>query len=190
MIITILGRPKSGKTSLITELIDINKAENRLILVYDILNNYSQYPLFNGKSLQNVTRFNNIEHEKFFDLALKVKNCTVVFDEIDLACNAYKIDDSLKRIINYGRNADINVSLICAARRAARVNRDLTACSTKCILFRTREPADLKFISDTVSPDVIDTIKTLPPYEYIIYDLDSDFDPDMIIKYNTLERKA
>jgi len=189
MIITILGRPKTGKTSIISEIIEINKREDRLFLIYDLLGNFKQYYTFDGKHIKQITRFDTISHDEFFKLAYDTKNCTCFFDEIDIACNAHKIDEALFKIINYGRNVNFNVSLISAARRPARVSRDLTAASSKFIILRCREPADLKYLSEQVSPDVVTIVQNLKLFQYIVYDLDEDFEPENVKIYNTKQRE-
>ena len=65
-------------------------------------------------------------------------------DEIDMYLDNYNPDDSLMKVVRYGRHKGISLCGIC--QRPASVKKDLLAQADLVLLFQTVEPNDLKYL--------------------------------------------
>lgn len=79
--------------------------------------------------------------------ALAAENLTLICDEIDrFTAPTAPLPSLFYRILNSSRHSRIRLYIL--ARRPARVNRDLTSYANRMIVFRTMEPADLKYFRE------------------------------------------
>lgn len=81
-----------------------------------------------------------------FRLAARARDLWLVVEEADKYCGPHQIHPDFQDIINYCRQT--NVSVCAMARRAARVNRDLTANADWIVAHRTVEPIDLDYLRE------------------------------------------
>lgn len=81
-----------------------------------------------------------------FRIARQARDLWLVVEEADKYCNASGIQPEFREIINYCRQT--NVSVLALARRAARINRDLTANADWIVAHRTVEPRDLEYLRE------------------------------------------
>lgn len=101
--------------------------------------------------------------ETALKLAKKLKNLTLVIDEVDKISREGRVSKTLWQIINFYRHDAL--SLLCCARRPARVSRDLTGNADEIICFKTQEPNDLKYLAEFGFKD--DILRGLNKYEFI-----------------------
>jgi DNA helicase HerA-like ATPase len=153
-IIYVCGKKGYGKTEL-TKTKIIPKY-NRVVIL-DSLG--FEYPFLSSNTIsefgenieKNVQRDNFVltynpldNHEaEFFKICLVLSDCLIVIEEADLFCTTAQIDDSLNRLIRYGRHRNLDLVLI--SRRPAEVHRNVTAQSDIIISFRQTEPRDLEY---------------------------------------------
>ena len=95
------------------------------------------------------------------------------FDEIDLLCDAHKIDPTLDMLLNYSRHWAC--SIYCNFRRFARVHKTLESLATDFYIFQMIAPRDTQAVEAILSgiPDVtgrevsVARVKSLPLYHNI-----------------------
>lgn len=103
------------------------------------------------------------ETETVLKLAQKLQDVLLVIDEVDKISREGAVSKTLWKIINYYRHDKI--SLLCCARRPARVARDLTGNADEIICFKIQEPNDLKYLKEFGFNE--ENLKSLPKYEFI-----------------------
>lgn len=101
---------------------------------------------------------------ELFGMVFDLGSCSLVVEEASLYCNPYKIDDSFKKILNYGRHRRIN--LVAIARRASELHRDITAQSDFIISFRQTEKRDIYTLQSV--DEKAEELTTLEKYQYKI----------------------
>ena len=102
----------------------------------------------------------------------------VVVDEVDQFCSAYKMEDVLKDVINYGRH--LHIWFLCNARRPARVNRDITSLMDCVIVHYISSGAEERYIED-ITDD-----KFLAEVQEAFDDFDEKCQTDPSYKYRRL----
>lgn len=105
---------------------------------------------------------------------------TLVLDEID----AFKISESpcFDKVIRYGRNR--NIHLVTGCRRPAEISRNITAGANKLYVYRTQEPRDVDYFSETILGPLAEKLMTLPKYHGIFIDYDRDVVGDFRVDEN------
>ena len=95
---------------------------------------------------------------------------TLVLDEVD----AFKIADApcFDQVIRYGRNR--NIHLVTGCRRPAELSRNITAGANRIFIYRTQEPRDVDYFSETIVGEKAETLMTLPKYHGVFVDHDRD----------------
>lgn len=101
--------------------------------------------------------------ETALKLAKKIKNLVLVIDEVDKISKEGRVSKTLWQIINFYRHDGL--SLLCCARRPARVSRDLTGNADNIISFKVQEPNDLKYLAEFGFKE--ETLRNLNKYEFI-----------------------
>lgn len=101
--------------------------------------------------------------------ALAAGNCLVMWEEVDRFIGPSDLRQSpyADKIINAGRHWGVRV--FAAARRAARVPRDLTANATRIIIFQSDENADIRYVRDRCGEEWAAQLPSLPQYHAIEY---------------------
>ncbi len=89
----------------------------------------------------------------------------LIMDEADLFAPARGLSRPMRDAIARGRHWGL--SIIYASRRPAEVNRLLTSQTTRFIVFRTREPGDLRYLKAFIGEDAAARAPTLPKYAYL-----------------------
>jgi hypothetical protein len=94
--------------------------------------------------------------------ALAAENLTVIWDEVDRFTSP-KVDlpPYAFQMVTASRHSKIKIFFM--ARRPARVNRDLTSFASRMIVFRTEEPADVKYFRER-SAKLAELVTGLEPY--------------------------
>jgi hypothetical protein len=80
------------------------------------------------------------------DDVMEGQRVLIVVDEVDQFCSAYKMEDVLKDVINYGRH--LHIWFLCNARRPARVNRDITSLMDAVVVHYISSGAEERYIED------------------------------------------
>lgn len=97
----------------------------------------------------------------------------LVMDEADLFAPSRGISRPMRDAIARGRHWAL--SIIYASRRPAEVNRLLTSQTTRFIVFRTREPGDLRYLKAFVGEEAADRAPTLPKFAYLDISADGEW---------------
>lgn len=131
----------------------------------DLLEYFERY---NPETFRVIARFEETDEqqeqtESLLKLAKKLKDVYLVIDEVDKISREGAVSKTLWQIINYYRHDGI--SLICCARRPARVSRDLTGNADEIICFKVQEPNDLKYLSEFGFKE--NDLRGLAKYEFI-----------------------
>lgn len=182
-IIVLLGKRGSGKTQLIKFLIRFMCFSNTVI--FDTIQS-------GDGSYQNInlnTACENIKvvkttadaemWDKFNDTSMWI-NKFVVIDELDMVNFYHK--NFYTRWINVGRN--FNSGGILSARRPTRLPRDTTANADYSILFQAHERSVIDYYKESFSDEVVDAVKKLDKYEFIIVDANTDIVGNVKLKLN------
>lgn len=99
------------------------------------------------------------------EVAWAAENLTLVWEEVDGVSDAGKLPDRAFKLVNQGRHRRIR--LIACSRRPARVSRDLTANASRLVVFRTREPRDLKYLGEFVDETAAMALPDLADYHAV-----------------------
>lgn len=169
-VLVILGQRGSGKTTLIKWLIRNFNFKNTI--VYDTIqtgdgnfmkeqfgDNVRVAPISADSSFWDGFNSTDIWRDKY-----------IVIDELDMV-NFYH-RNFYTRWINVGRN--FNSGGIISARRPTRLPRDTTANADYSILFRAHERSVIDFYKESFNDDIVELVKTLDKYEFIIVDANSE----------------
>lgn len=90
---------------------------------------------------------------------------TLVIDEADLYASGRNISAGLRNGISRGRHW--NLSIIYASRRPAEVHTLLPSQTERFIIFRTREPSDIRYLRSFIGEDAASKLPDLEKYQYI-----------------------
>lgn len=159
-IVTILGKAGSGKTYLTRET--ILPAVPRPVFICDPMAEFSTLGLQfdsardlwgyvtegrrNDSQVYTLRVTRDGDAEALFRMLTVAKEpCTLIVDEVSNYCSPHKIEESLKRLIAYGRHWGVNI--ISTARRPAEVHKDVLAQSDAVVTFKQTERRDLKALS-------------------------------------------
>lgn len=190
-IILVLGKKGRGKTQLISTVFLPKLVKERLI-VFDPHGEYNQRELLRANSLDQLHDFlienynykpwalvwtprRMSEIEYFLDICYQMHECWIILEECNMrgVLNVREPSPIAIDLVNFGRNKEI--SLICAAKRPAQVNRELTAQADIIISFRQDEPNDIKYLKEFCGPDVETVTAGLQGHEWaIVYPLDAE----------------
>jgi hypothetical protein len=176
-IITVFGKKGTGKTTLVKTVI------SRLprVVVFDTLAEYTggvfiydpqsfiDYLKLNLDRLYKIVlRCDNDEDFSIcFEACRAVYDGTLVVEEIDFYCSPTFIEPSLQKLIKYGRHRQIN--LIGVSRRAAEVNRNLTAQSDCIVTFQQEENRDIEYMSRRIGAENAESLRGLGKFEYRVF---------------------
>lgn len=178
-IIAVFGRKGSGKTTLVKYLV---RSCRRLILI-DPLAEYENgtivytredlyYQATRYKEFRIIFRPMNYDDDENYtdvdyaaDLALALKNATLVIDEVDKYCNSWYMSKQLNYCIQYGRH--FGVYVIITSRQANRVRNDITAQADYIITFQQQGQQSLKYLRGYNDDDNIDNVINLDNYYYV-----------------------
>ena len=147
---TILGKRGNGKTTFSKALIKkFADEQNKVIIIFDVLNEYKGDYLFTSLSsffayikvnglhnkLSYVCSFDNQDdYSDLITFVSQLENVFLVFEEISNFCSSYSIDENLANIAKYGRHNNLNYLAI--ARRPAEINNLILSQSHYIITFR------------------------------------------------------
>jgi len=187
LIITILGRKGSGKSTLTRELI----AERPRVIILDAVGEYPDeqgYPpktevvwgiddCLNAleetedrdKFRLSLRCYQREEDLDLLDACFETKDCLVVVEETWRLCTPYEIPDPLSKLVRFGRHHRIDQ--IYVSQRGSSIHRDLTAQSDLIVSFQQHEPRDVMYLRSL--GDANESVRTLPPFKVIcIGDID------------------
>ncbi len=97
----------------------------------------------------------------------------LVMDEADLFAPSRGLSRPMREAIARGRHWCL--SIIYASRRPAEVNRLLTSQTTRFIVFRTREPGDLRYLKAFIGEEAADRAATLQKFQYLDVGADGEW---------------
>ncbi|MHB1567372.1 MAG: hypothetical protein ACYCXG_11795 [Acidiferrobacter sp.] len=89
----------------------------------------------------------------------------MVIDEADRYAPARGMGRAIREAVARGRHWSL--SIIYATRRPAEVNRLLTSQTTRFIVFRTREPGDLRYLRAFIGEEAADRAPDLVKFQYL-----------------------
>lgn len=168
-LILALGRKGSGKTTLQHAVVRraTDRSQNTRFIVWD--------PVYEWRSRRNVEVYqpHNTQFDDVAKRALEVGDVTLVVDEIDFQvpnhAGGLVPGSHIYQIVHCGRH--YRTALFGAARRTARIHRDLTALSDVIFLFRHTEPRDLAYLAELFGSGVALAARHLQPRQFFRLDL-------------------
>jgi len=178
-IVFVTGRKGCGKTTVSNALAnEAYQAGRRVIVVapmggFDLAGSptvFSRDEMLSDQTFGRSFVVNPPDDQTAIDairLAYGVGNCVLVVDEIDLYGDVRSPDESLLKVIRYGRHR--GVSLIGVSQRPANVVRDLTAQSDILIMFHTTENRDVLYLADRIGSDNAERLRSIPQFSYLVY---------------------
>lgn len=123
-----------------------------------------------GGGLPPVNLFDGEDIEGICQLAVAIKDVTVVLDEFDRATDGKKwLSPTAKRIVHEGRH--IRVGLWGTFRRTASVSEDLLTQADWVFLFRHSEfgTYDLRGLEQRLGADIVRTIQSLEVGQFVAW---------------------
>ncbi len=88
--------------------------------------------------------------------------------EIDLLAPPHAgIDRRIRNLLQRGRHH--GVSLLLGTQRPRDVHRVVTSQADAIALFRQHEPRDLEYVASSLSSALVDVVRELPRYHYVLY---------------------
>lgn len=158
LIVTVLGRKGSGKTTLARKIsheyerviafdwVGEFGTEDRFELVAGLREGADALVKASGRkryrvSIRGLTRE---ETYRLFAVASKLKRALLIVDEASNYCSAAFLPDEIATLVRYGRHNELSQLYI--ARRPSEVNRELTAQSDLVVTFQQQEPRDLEYL--------------------------------------------
>jgi len=105
------------------------------------------------------------QKEALFQFLQCLPDHIIFIDEIDKYCGPNRWVDSCLELLNSSRHCKVDI--ISAARRPAKVHRDVTGLAQKIIIFHTHEVRDVKYIQDECGKDVADMCPHLKPRQFV-----------------------
>lgn len=179
MISLALGKKGSGKTALIRKLAFRALQAKRAIYYHDPQHQINSAL---GKVYTSAAAwaadprppflsiFRECEIEEVAQLALRVRDVTVVLDEMDRAFSQKKwLSPSTQRIVHEGRH--YRVSLLGTFRRTANVSEDVLSQTDYAFLFRTSStsPYDLQTIDRRFGSSIAEQVQSLGMGEFVVW---------------------
>jgi len=179
-IILVLGKLGTGKTTLVKNIIRKKQARgstHKNIIVFDVLNEYSDYPAFNYYSLQDFENYQGnkryipfmnlfLESEIISDIALFQGNSILVIEETDVVYRNTN-PESLTRLLHLSRHKNIDVILI--ARRPFFIPRLITSLCSTIYVGSIQEKRDIEYLKDFNFSET--DIRKLKNFKFIKKDL-------------------
>ena len=194
MIRTILGRKRHGKTTLLIKFLR-ERVKPALVISFD-KPLVAQFPakhcflsaralldhlvnaggLSLGAPLCLSILGDHDQVEAEFNLACKIaiahRNLVFMVDEIDMFDSSNSQDGEFYKMIHfqaheYGGELD----LVTASRKPSRISRDLRGQTDEFYLFKMTDSRDLSYIANDISADIVPTIQSIPPFEYVKFDV-------------------
>lgn len=155
-LITIVGKQRRGKSHFTKKFIIPLLPEP--VLIADTMNEYNDGTVYQSfddffkklkrkrtslKGVHIIKLKDSVQAKKLFAFsAIVEQKHSIVIDEADKFCNPYSIDPGLEKLLNYGGHH--SVSCVFAARRTAKLHRDVTSQSDFIVSFAQTESTDLK----------------------------------------------
>lgn len=173
-IVCVFGKIGAGKSSDVVELL---RGRSRVIVV-DPLREYAADDVFEStvellnyiagrRRFEVVYRFpaGVDKFDRFpllLEIALVVGELTLVVDEVGLVLRRERLPKIWDEVVNQGRHRGLKI--IAAAQRFTKVNRDFTASATQLRIFRTSEPADVRYFAEFIGKAAALALKDLPDH--------------------------
>ena len=179
MIALALGKKGAGKTALIRKIAARVHVVKRPIFYHDPQH---QIDAGQGKVYTSAAEwvcdpapaylsiFRECEVEEPAELAIRLRDVTLVVDEMDRACNAKKwLAPSVRKIVHEGRH--YRVSLLGTFRRTTNVSEDLLSQVDYVFLFRTSptSPGDIVTIRHRFGEAVAERVQTLEDGQFTVW---------------------
>lgn len=192
-VIFIIGKRGSGKTNLGRQL--IRRTGSRRILCYDsnghdyqggvicqgieTLKNY--WRQVNNGPFYIVFRSNQprADFETVCKLVMAAGDMIFLVDEVDMYFNESEPPEPFADIIRRGRHHDID--LIGITQRPRRMG-ELRSMAEIIYIFDTHEPSDLQYFKTSFDDKLVEKIKRLKQYEYVLVELPYDNEKILIGK--------
>ncbi len=191
MIRTVLGRRGCGKTTMAIRFL-AGRVKPTIVITFDtdMMDQFPESSRFtsSGALLDelksngglDITRplclsiFEPAEFNLLCRTVIAHRDLCLIVDEVDMFDSTHLRDPDFLKIIHYGRHDHGGrVDLVTTSRRPARISRDLRSQTDEWYLFRMTDSRDLAFIADDLSDDLPDQVRSLEPFRYILYNLDS-----------------
>lgn len=188
----ILGKPGYGKSHLVKTYIIPQLVKSRKpVFILDCLNEYQDHSdvTVSGSALPRFLHdaaekgvdlsgrrvrvlVDSEESARFGMLAIRIwaRPASIIIEEADRYGNPSKMSPVLSDWVNYGRHWGADIVMI--ARRAASINRSMTAAADVIISFCQHETRDIEALRGYT--DAAEMLRTLPKRDFLTIAADSD----------------
>jgi hypothetical protein len=199
----VLGRKRSGKTSLVRELVSssldgASPTTPTRVLVVDFHGEYGDLltPVRSHEEFEQVIAdsdgawriaYHNDslslerkggdspEYDYLVRACYEMGNCVLVNEETGWICDPHRIPLDLERAIKFGGHRILNLILL--LQRAPDVHILVRSEASEVYAFSTQEPGDLEYLAKRCGDEVARIAATLPPHRYIYQDLNDRSQP-------------
>lgn len=177
-IILIFGKRGSGKSYLANKLIENEKR----LFIYDTLSEYNQGVVFGTEEREQCLEFwrrvyikhfrmiyrplnPEVEIDDICDLIYSLGDVTLLVEEIDCYCSAFKISHNFAQIVQRGRHR--NITLIGVTQRPYGIHRLLTSQAKEIYIFNTNEPRDREYLRTLLGQEIDAKLDSLQKYQFV-----------------------
>jgi hypothetical protein len=181
LIVTLLGRKGSGKTTLAKDIIP----EFPRVVILDTNGEYASVATVTFSTLEPALAY-LVQRSKddapfvmaytpdstpqdgldFLRVVFEVPRILVLVDEAHMYCKANQLPDEISKLVRLGRHREISQLYI--AQRPASLPRDITAQSDVVASFQQHEGRDIEYMAKLFGQEA-EGLKTLARYRVVIY---------------------
>lgn len=169
-LVGVLGRPKTGKSTLLRAIVrqHVELGDHRFV-IWDQLSEWTAF----HKNVLVIPSW-RASLEEAAERALRWAPCTLVVDEAERELpNRGGVSDLpgvfVPTVVYRGRH--FRVALLWATQRPGRAHQSLVALATTLFAFQLTHSRDLARIADEVSPEAAVAVGGLQPRQYLRFDL-------------------
>lgn len=183
LIVTMLGKKGSGKTTLVKAMLDefprvlivdtnreyadsVDVTFSELPEALDYLKNVARQPADQPFSAAYVPEDIPDDALDFLRVAYTLENFVLVLDEAHMYCRASVIPQPIMMLVRLGRHRAI--SQIYVSQRPSTIPRDMTAQSDLIVSFQQHEGRDIDYMTRLFGRDA-DSLKRLKPYTVEVF---------------------
>lgn len=186
LVITVLGRKGSGKTTLVKKLLTefarvvivdtnreytdevavvVSKLDDALAYLEDV----AKRPKDEAFSVAYIPAEIPEDALDFLKVVFTLENVLVVVDEAHMYCSAHTAPQEILKLVRLGRHREL--SQVYVSQRPSTIPRDVTAQSDLIVSFQQHEGRDIEYMARLYGREA-DSLKRLKPYTVEVFGTD------------------